>query len=626
MDQQTQQTHHSLPLLCLGALGVVYGDIGTSPLYAIRECFHWHDLEVSRANVFGILSLIFWSLFLVVSVKYVVFMLRADNKGEGGILSLMSLAFKRTPTDKKYFPLIAPLGIMGAALLIADGAITPAISVLSAVEGIKIATPALERWIVPATMLIIVLVFFAQQIGTGWIGILFGPIILLWFVVIGTLGTLWIVQAPEVLASMNPIYAFDFFVTNQGLGFLILGSVVLVITGGEALYADMGHFGRSAIRWSWYCVVLPGLLLNYWGQGALLLSNPEAIKNPFYYLAPEWMLVPLVVLATLATVIASQALISGVFSIAKQAMQLGFSPRMRIVHTSSREIGQIYVPTVNWLLMAVVLWLVMTFKTSSGLASAYGIAVTGTMAITSILAFVVAINHWKWGVKSSFVLFGLFFLVDFAFFYANLSKIEEGGWISLALSGLIYLLLSTWRKGRRILGQKLLNRSVSIEDFLKQLKEHPVHKVSGSAIYMAGDSWGVPFPLLHLIKHNKVIHEQVAILTIKTKEVPWVPKKERVQIESLDNNFYRIIAFYGFMEIPKIKHILEACRERGIQFNITDTTFVLGRETILATGDPTLSVWRERLFAFMSRNAERPTNFFKIPPNQVVEVGIQVEI
>jgi KUP system potassium uptake protein len=434
------------------------------------------------------------------------------------------------------------------------------------------------------------------------------------------------VQAPEVLTSMNPLYAVEFFANNQSLGFLILGSVVLVITGGEALYADMGHFGRSAIRWSWYCVVLPGLLLNYWGQGALLLSNPDAIKNPFYYLAPEWMLVPLVVLATLATVIASQALISGVFSIAKQAMQLGFSPRMRIVHTSSREIGQIYVPTVNWLLMAVVLWLVMTFKTSSGLASAYGIAVTGTMAITSILAFIVAINHWKWGVKRSLFLFGLFFAVDFSFFYSNLAKIEEGGWISLALSAGIYLLLSTWRKGRRILGQKLLDRSVSIEDFLKQLKENPVHKVKGAAIYMAGDSWGVPFPLLHLIKHNKVIHEQVAILTIKTKEVPWVPKKERVQIESLENNFYRIIAFYGFMEIPKIKHILDACRERGIPFSITETTFVLGRETILATGDPTLSVWRERLFAFMSRNAERPTSFFKIPPNQVIEVGIQVEI
>ncbi len=626
MDQQNNTHHQPLSVLFLGALGIVYGDIGTSPLYAIRECFSAHYLTVDETNVLGILSLIFWSLFLVVSIKYVSVILRADNRGEGGILSLMSLALKKTSPDKKYFPFIVPLGIIGAALLYGDGVITPAISVLSAVEGVKVVTPVFEKYVVPVTMVIIVLLFMVQQIGTGRIGVLFGPIILLWFIVIGWLGVQQIILKPDVMLSLNPMYAVDFFISNGSLGFIILGSVVLVITGGEALYADMGHFGKEPIRLAWFFIVLPGLVLNYLGQGALLLTNPAAIKSPFFLMAPEWMLWPLVILATLATVIASQALISGVFSLSKQAMQLGFSPRMRIIHTSSREIGQIYIPVINWIMMVFVLWLVMTFKTSSQLASAYGIAVTGTMAITSLLAFIVAREHWKWGFKRSLFIFIGFFILDLAFFGANILKIGEGGWISIALGLGAYLIMSTWKKGRRILAEKLLNRSVSIDDFLQQIKENPVHRVPGSAIYMAGDSWGVPFPLLHIIKHNKVMHNQVAILTIKTKEVPWVAKKDRVQIETLSENFYRIIAYYGFMEIPKIKHILEACRERGIMYNITETTFVLGRETILATGDPTLSIWRERIFAFLSRNAERPTSFFKIPPNQVIEVGIQVEI
>ncbi|MBX3034302.1 MAG: potassium transporter Kup [Bdellovibrionaceae bacterium] len=615
--------------LTLGALGVVFGDIGTSPLYAFRECFApEHHLGVSHDNVLGVLSLIFWSMTMVISVKYLAFVLRADNRGEGGILSLMALvlrSYEGKGADKRKW-VITMLGLAGAALLYGDGAITPAISVLSAVEGLSLITPVFDHWVVPITIFIINAVFLLQRFGTARIGGIFGPVILVWFTVLGALGLNGILQNQEVLLSLSPTYAVRFFLENGWEGFVVLGSVVLVVTGGEALYADMGHFGRSPIRRAWFLVAMPGLLLNYFGQGALLLKDPESISNPFYLLAPGWGLLPLVLLSTLATVIASQALISGVFSVTRQAIQLGFWPRINIIHTSSREIGQIYVPFMNWALFAGAVWLVLTFKTSSNLAAAYGVAVTMTMVVTAMLAFKVARRQWKWNTTVAVLVFGVFLAVDLAFFSSNALKITHGGWVPLAIGAGVYMLMTTWRTGRQVLYRRLKERSMSIEDFCQQLLRRPPLRVSGTAVYMAGDPWGVPVPLLHNIKHNKILHERVAILTILTKEVPTVPKRERVEIQEIIPNFYRILASYGFMETPKMKHILEACRNQDIHFNVNETTFVLGRETILPSTMPGMSLWREKIFALMSKNAQRPTAFFRIPPNQVIEVGIQVEI
>lgn len=615
--------------LSLGALGVVFGDIGTSPLYALRECFApEHGVSVSQDNILGILSLIFWTLILVICIKYMIFVLRADNKGEGGILSLMALAVRTehgTPSTRSKLILLT-LGLFGAALLYGDGVITPAISVLSAVEGLKYITPVFDSYVVPLTIFIMNAIFLVQRFGTARIGGVFGPLIMIWFLVLGSLGLHGIILNPMVLKALSPDYALQFFFDNEFNALLVLGSVVLVVTGGEALYADMGHFGRRPIRWSWFAVALPGLVLNYFGQGALLLNDPEAIANPFYLLAPKWALVPLVILSTAATVIASQALITGVFSITRQAIQLGFWPRLTIIHTSRSEIGQIYIPFVNWALFAGVIWLVLTFKNSSNLAAAYGIAVTGTMIITTLLAYVVARNKWGWSDSKSFLIFGGFFLIDFSFFGANILKIKDGGWVPLLIGTIIYILMTTWQKGRKVLYRKLKERSISIEVFCQRLLQKPPLRISGTAIYMAGDPWGVPVPLLHNIKHNKVLHERVAILTIMTKEVPSIAKSSRVDIQEIIPNFYRILVYYGFMETPKMKHILEACRQKNIHFNVNETTFVLGRETILPSNDPSLSLWQEKLFAFMSRNAQRPTAFFKIPPNQVIEVGIQIEV
>jgi KUP system potassium uptake protein len=613
----------------LGALGVVFGDIGTSPLYAFRECFsEEHGLALTHDNILGVLSLIYWTLFLIICIKYMIIVMRADNKGEGGILSLMALATSALPIEK--YPrrrwVLVTLGLVGAALLYGDGVITPAISVLSAVEGLKVATPIFDPFVIPITIGTIAILFLFQRFGTGRIGAVFGPIIMVWFAVIGILGLHQIIQYPVVLQGLNPLYAFRFFFENGHTGLLVLGSVILVVTGGEALYADMGHFGREPIRLAWFLFALPALALNYFGQGALLLRNPEAISNPFYMMVPKWALLWMVVLATIATVIASQALISGVFSLTKQAVQLGYSPRVPVIHTSSREIGQIYIPFINWALLVGVCWLVISFENSSNLASAYGIAVTGTMLITTILAFAVSRMLWHWSLLKASLIFGAFLVIDIAFFGTNAMKIAHGGWVPLVIAAAIYLLMSTWAKGRRILAERLKARSVPMTEFIYNLKQSPPHRVEGSAIYMTGDTWGVPVPLLHNLKHNKVLHSKIAILTIRFREESTVNKKERVKIETLGPCFYRIVANYGFMETPKIKHILEACRENGIPFPIQETTFVLGRETILATGDPTLSLWREKLFAFMARNAERPSSFFKIPPNQVIEVGIQVEI
>ena len=615
-------------MLALGALGVVFGDIGTSPLYALRECFGTeYGLHLDPANILGVLSLIFWTLISIICVKYMAFVMRADNKGEGGILSLMALASASEARSTKWRKwLIITLGLFGAALLYGDGIITPAISVLSAVEGMHLIAPGLEPYVVPLTIFILNAVFLMQRFGTGKIGVVFGPILLVWFAVLAILGVHGIMGNMQVLEAVSPVHAVRFMMANGSPAFFVLGSVVLVVTGGEALYADMGHFGRRPIRLAWFIVALPALMLNYFGQGALLLSKPEAISNPFYLLAPSWALVPMVILATAAAVIASQALISGIFSLTRQAVQLGFCPRLAIVHTSSREIGQIYVPTVNWSMFVGVIWLVLTFKSSSNLAAAYGIAVTGTMVMTTILAFEVAVHRWHWSYWRAGIIFGLFLALDLAFFGANILKIAHGGWVPLVVAAIVYMLMVTWNKGRRILYERLKERSVSVEEFCQTLLRKPPLRVSGTAVYMSGDSTGIPVPLLHNLKHNKVLHERVALLTIQTKEEPYVPKKDRAVIEEIIPNLYRIIVFYGFMETPKMKHILEACRQRDIHFNVQDTTFVLGRETILPSSIPGMSIWREKIFALMTRNAQRPTAFFKIPPNQVIEVGIQVEI
>jgi KUP system potassium uptake protein len=617
--------------LTLGALGVVYGDIGTSPLYAFRECFiNEAGIILNQANVFGVLSLIFWTLLLVISIKYMIFVLRADNKGEGGILSLMALAMRTLTVDsnqkqqRRFFLLL--IGVFGAALLYGDGIITPAISIVSAVEGIKYVTPVFEPYVIPIAIFIINALFLVQRFGTGSIGRVFGPIIVLWFTVLGYLGFQGILQNPTVLSAISPYYAYQFMVENGFHSFIVIGSVFLVVTGGEALYADMGHFGRSPIRWGWFLVAMPGLLLNYFGQGALVLNDPETISNPFYLLAPKDFLPAMVLLSTMASIIASQALISGVFSITRQAIQLGLCPRLTIIHTSSSEVGQIYIPAINWALFFGVIWFVLTFKSSSQMAGAYGIAVTGTMIITTLLALFVAKSKWGWGWFKSLLLFIPFFIIDLGFFSSNLTKLDDGGWVPLAIALGLLILMLTWQKGRRILYAKLKERSVSVEEFCQTLLKNPPIRISGTAVYMAGDPWGVPVPLLHNLKHNKVLHERVAILTIQTQEVPFVLKKNRVDVMEVIPNLYRVIVKYGFMEIPKMRHILEACREKDLNFKVNETTFVLGRETILPSTRPSMPLWQEKIFALMSRNAQRPTAFFKIPPNQVIEVGIQVEI
>lgn len=630
-NSDAQKSKNALFFLTLGALGVVFGDIGTSPLYAFRECFvNEAGIVLNTANVLGVLSLIFWTLLLVIGVKYMMFVLRADNRGEGGILSLMALTMRSMSLEgekkrhKRFFFLV--VGVFGAALLYGDGIITPAITVVSAVEGLKYVTPVFEPYVIPIAIFIMNALFLVQRFGTGLIGGIFGPVIIVWFLVLGALGIRGILINPEVLNGISPHHAVQFMIENGYHSFIVIGSVFLVVTGGEALYADMGHFGRKPIRLAWFLLAMPALMLNYFGQGALVLSDPETISNPFYLMAPKEFLLPLVLLSTLASIIASQALISGVFSITRQAIQLGLCPRLTIVHTSSSEVGQIYIPSMNWALFAGVIWFVMTFKSSSQMAGAYGIAVTGTMIITTFLALVVAHAKWKWSWWKSCLIFIPFMIIDIGFFSANLTKLDDGGWVPLAIAGVILTLMMTWQKGRKILYSKLKERSVSVEEFCQTLLKTPPIRISGTAVYMAGDPWGVPVPLLHNLKHNKVLHERVAILTIQTQDVPTVPKEKRAEVQEIIPNLYRIIVKYGFMEIPKMRHILEACREKDLHFKVNETTFVLGRETILPSSTPSMPLWQEKIFALMSRNAQRPTAFFRIPPNQVIEVGIQVEI
>jgi KUP system potassium uptake protein len=614
--------------LSLGALGVVYGDIGTSPLYALRECFHHSTgIRPTHDNVLGILSLIVWSLILVVSVKYLVFVMRADNRGEGGILALLALvAPPRGGSPRGTRRVLVLMGVFGAALLYGDGMITPAITVLSAVEGLNVATPWFDSYIIPISILILVGLFMVQSRGTAAIGRVFGPVMLLWFFTIAAFGVVEAVRQPEVFLAVSPHHAVRFMLRHGYLGFLVLGSVFLVVTGGEALYADMGHFGRKPIRMAWFSVALPALLMNYFGQGALVLRDPAAVENPFYRLAPGWALYPMVALATAAAVIASQALISGAFSLTRQAVQLGFSPRVDIEHTSSREIGQIYIPGVNRLLMVACIALVVGFGSSSNLAAAYGIAVTGTMGITTILFYFVARQRFGWSRAQAGVPAFFFLLIDLAFFLANATKIGHGGWFPLLVGAAVFTAMTTWKTGRGILAERLSETTLPIDLFLEDVGRSAPHRVPGTAVFMFGNPTGVPPALLHNLKHNKVLHETVVLLRVDTEEAPVVDANERTTVEELGHGFFRMVMRYGFMEDPDVPAALREVKLPGLKLAPMDTTFFLGRETLIASKKPGMAIWREQLFAIMARNARTATSFFGLPPNRVVELGAQIEL
>lgn len=606
-------------------MGVVYGDIGTSPLYALRECFNPnHGVLPTESNILGVLSLIFWSLILLISVWYLLVIMRADNDGEGGILALMELV-KPSNNKKFIFFLIITVGLFGASLLYGDGIITPAISVLSAMEGLTIASPFFEHLIIPLTITILFILFFLQKNGTGKVGVVFGPITLLWFISLGVLGAISTFQNTHILEAINPIYAIQFFYNNGFHGFVILGSVFLVVTGGEALYADMGHFGAKPIRLVWYTIVLPCLLLNYFGQGALLLREPDTIENPFYHLAPEWALYPLVILATLATVIASQAVISGAFSLTQQALQLGYLPRLRIIHTSQDERGQIYIPQLNWLLFIATVILVLQFKNSSNLAAAYGIAVTATMVITSFLAFF-AMRKWRWPLITAIILTTVFISFDLSFFAANSLKILHGGWVPLVLGIAIYFIMTTWNWGRKNLYKKIEEQTQPIERFIDEVMSTRVVTTPGTAIYMSSNPKGTPPALIKNLKHNRILHKQIIVLSIIYQKVPRVNTEETIEIENPADGFYRIVASYGFMDNANIKQIIEILNKKGFTIKIEKTTFFLGRELLIVKDKVGFHRFRKKLFALLSRNSQRATEFFDIPTDRVFEVGSQIEI
>ncbi len=628
-DEQGQHAHsRNVFALMFGAIGVVFGDIGTSPLYAMKETFAGpHPLALDRLHVLGVLSLVFWAVTIIVSVKYVIFIMRADNRGEGGSLALLALVSRAAQGRPALMSLVAALGIFAAALFYGDSMITPAVSILSAVEGLAVVAPHLEQWVVPATIVILVVLFAIQSHGTAAVGMAFGPIMTVWFAVLAVLGIRNIGLDPSVLKALSPHYAFMFLASDGWLGFLAFGSVVLAVTGAEALYADMGHFGRLPIRLAWYLLVLPALVLNYFGQGALLLANPAAIENPFFLLAPKWAGIPLLVLATCATVIASQAVISGAFSVTRQAIQLGYLPRMTIIHTSEKEIGQIYIPILNWVLMLFVMALVLGFRTSSNLASAYGVAVTGTMLIDAALIGMVMLLLWKWNRRRVFLLLGVFVVVDLAFFLANATKIPHGGWFPLAVGLTIFLLLTTWKRGRALLMARLRAENMPEDVFLASLSER-VTRVPGTAIFLTGTTEGIPLALLHNLKHNKVIHDRVVILTVSMEEIPVVSAARRIETKELAPGFQRLILRFGFMEDTNIPKTLAHARsdELGFFYEPMSISYFLSRETIIPSNNPGMPVWREHLFAWMARSATGAMDFFHLPSNRVVELGSQVEI
>ena len=614
--------------LIVGAIGVVFGDIGTSPLYTLKEAFSPHyGLLANHDTVLGILSLVFWSLMIVVTLKYVTIIMRADNDGEGGIMALMTLAQRTLPKGSRKAYVVGILGIFGASLFFGDGVITPAISVLSAVEGLEVAAPQLHHWIVPITVAVLLALFATQRFGTAKVGRVFGPVTIAWFFAIGVIGFSNIVHAPEVLKAINPWWGVRFFLQHGPHSFFILGAVVLAVTGGEALYADMGHFGKKAIRYSWNCFVLPALMLNYLGQGALMLKNPAAVQNPFYMGLPDWAQFPMIALATAATVIASQAVITGAFSVARSAMQLGYIPRMTIKHTSHSTIGQIYLPWINWVLMIMVIVAVLGFGSSTALATAYGVSVTGTMLLTSILMMVYVRAKMDVSPYIFWPLAALFVLVDAAFLSANLVKFLDGAWFPLALGLVAFTLMRTWRHGRELLHAEIRKEGIQLDSFLPGLMLAPPVRVPGTAVFLTAQKEVVPHALMHNLKHNKVLHERNVFLTVETLSVPVAPKDKRLKIEPIGDNFYRVLVRFGFVEIPDVPlALMRSCDEGGTYFDPMDTTYFASRETIVAGAHRGMVIWRDKLFAMMHRNAAPATNFFRIPGNRLVELGAQVEI
>jgi KUP system potassium uptake protein len=616
-----------LAALSLAALGVVYGDIGTSPLYALRESLHGsHGVPPTATNVLGLLSLILWALILVISIKYLLFVMRADNGGEGGMIALTALVAPRTPEERRRRMLLVLIGLFGASLLYGDGMITPAISVLSAVEGLEVITPVFVPYVVPITVVILIGLFSVQSRGTARIGSIFGPVMLLWFATLAVLGAAQLVRNPAVLLAVNPAHAVRFFAENGWHGYLVLGSVFLAVTGGEALYADMGHFGVKPIRLTWFTFVLPALLLNYFGQGALVLRDPSAAEHPFFRLAPDWAMLPLVILSTLATVIASQAVISGAFSLTRQAVQLGYLPRVDIEHTSEEHIGQIYIPGLNWVLMIACIGLVLGFGSSSRLAAAYGVAVTTDMVFTTILFAVVARSRFRWSLPAVTLFVAAFLTVDLSFWGASLLKIPSGGWFPLVIAALVFTIMTTWYTGRTILAERIAERAASVEEFLERVKSQRPVRVPGTAIYLARDPAVAPHALVQNLRHNKVLHERVLILAMLTESTARVQEEDRVWVETLDENMFRVIARHGFSEDPEVPPVLALLFSKGLEIDPAQVTFFLGRETLLATNRPGMAIWRERLFAVMARNARRATKFFCLPPERVVELGTEIEL
>lgn len=612
----------------VGAIGVVFGDIGTSPLYALKEAFSGaHPMPADEPHVFGILSLVFWTFILIVTLKYALIVMRADNKGEGGSLALVALASQALADGKNKWltPVVVALGISAGSLFYGDSMITPAISVLSAVEGLDVALPGLSEFVVPITVAILIVLFMIQRHGTRKVGRAFGPITGLWFLSLAVLGVMNILEAPQILKALNPMYAVAFFVEFKMVAFLALGAAFLVVTGAEALYADMGHFGKKAIRLSWFWIVFPGLMINYLGQGALLLNNPEAVANPFFLMVPDWARLPMVVLATMATVIASQAVISGAFSLSRQAMQMGFLPRMATIHTSETERGQIYVPFINWMLMVSVLALVLGFGSSSNLAAAYGVAVSGDMIVTTVQLAIVMFFLWRWPAWLAGGFFVVFFTIDLAFFSALATKIPHGGWVPLVIGAAGVVLLTTWKKGRKLLFARMAEEAMPVELFLNSLSAN-VTRVPGTAVFLSATADGVPHALLHNLKHNKVVHERVVFLTVITEEVAHVPDSARIEVKHLGRRFYRFVVRYGFLDPTNIPAALNCATKHNFEFNDMETSFFLGRETLIPSRRPGMALWRESLFAWMSRSATSALDFFHLPPNRVVELGTQVEI
>ena len=611
--------------LSVAALGVVFGDIGTSPLYAIKEIFSISNniLELNEANLLGILSLIFWSLISVVSVKYITFIMNASNHGDGGIMALLALAIRKNKSKKNRF-LILSIGMLGACMFYADGMITPAISVMSAIEGIEFITPAFHDFIIPITLLIIFGLFWAQSKGTSAVGFLFGPVMLFWFLALACLGIYNIMQAPFVLHALNPFYAYQFLTNEFSVAFVTLGAVVLVVTGAESLYADMGHFGRNPIKITWFSFVFPSLTLNYFGQGALIINNPSFIKNPFYLMAPEWMIIPLVILATLATIIASQACITGAFSVSRQALQLGFIPRMRVDHTSENQEGQIYLPRVNWILMIGVMAVVLIFQSSSALAGAYGVAITIDFVITTILASFVFTQIWRWHWIKTLAVVMLFLIVDLIFFGANIIKIFDGGWFPVLIGLILIFLMSTWKKGRSLLFYKLKDESMSIDVFLKSMKTQLKNRVKGTAVFLTPNPEGVPHSLLHNLKHNKIVHKNVVLLSIRFKNYPHATNQNFIEFEKLPNNFFKVILNYGFKDETRVPRDLKRCEKYGLKLDPMDTSYFIGKESLIPQPSSQMFFLRKKIFITLFRSAENITNQFYLPANRVVELGSQV--